>query len=228
MKRPSSIINIFAVWTLLFFTSCHSDNNTNKVVKVQRIEPPLFVPYFKRSDTLVSTVPADTAVYTILKALLSNRGLFENTKTTRFCNESHPDTGFLAYFDELLKKRLLTTADTTGVTFRSANRFRFDWGKVNGRKGIALKELIHDFDKLIQTGVVGSGNFSMLRKSFINSFHCDAIVCVSYPRVNRSGDLAVIEMSESLYVGSGGGNLYILKKRHGKWKLMSKQMIWAS
>jgi hypothetical protein len=228
MKPPNSFVSILTLWIILFFVACHSGNTSDKAVAIQKIEPPLLVPYFKRSDTLVRTIPADTAVYSILNALLSNRGIFENTKTTRFCNESHPDTGFSAYFDELLNKKIISSADTIGVTSRSTKRFRFDWGKADGRNGIALKELIHDFDKLIQSGAMGSGSFSLQRKSFVDCFHCDAIVCVSYPRVNRSGDLAIIEMSESLYVGSGGGNLYILKKSGGKWKLIDKQGIWAS
>ena len=187
------------------------------------------MPYFTASDTLVKAVPADTAVYAIIKATLTDPHLYENTKPTRFCSITLTEIRYSPDFDILIKKKLASVNDTIGFNAADSTHYQLDWARVGGRKGILVKEVVSGFNGLIHSGVLEpSQDHFRLHRAYLRYFQCNVLACVSYPRLNRRSDLAVIEIGESFDLNMSGSCFYFLKKRGGKWKLIYTERLWVS
>jgi hypothetical protein len=229
MKPPNSFLNIGAVWTIALFTGCHPGNTNSQPGAQQKMEPPLPMPYFTASDTIIKAAPADTEVYGIIKAALTDPHLYENTKPTRFCDISLTEVRDSPDFSVLIRKKLASANDTIGFKTVDTIHYRLDWAKVDDRKSITVKEVAHGFRLLLHSGALGpSPDHLRMQNAYADFFHCNVLACVSYPRLNYRGDLAVIEMSESFNLYSSGSCFYFLKKSGNKWKLIYTQFIWAS
>lgn len=229
MKLPNCFICVFAVWIVLIVAGCHSGNNGGQTNRQPKMEPPLPMPYFNASDTLIKAKPADTGMYSIIKAILVKPNLVENTRPTRFCEVTLVDSRFTFYFDEPIRKKLISASDTTGFKTPDTSHYQLDWGKIDDRKGISVKEVAHGISQIIHSGAMEPTPYPLqLKAGCIKYFHCQVLACVSYPRLNKSGNLAIVEMAESFHIDDSGSCFYFLKKIKGKWKLIYIQSGWMT